>query len=402
MIREFWVENYLSIQSRQTMNFEISLSEEDSWMWAEVSPGIRLSRIGIVFGANASGKSNMLKAIQNVFELLFVSRSNRNEPVHSEMPFALTPNRPTKMYVSFYADEIRYDYTIEYHKSHIIKEELLYYPNKSKSLFYERKYMGPDSQCSLKFGTSIGLRTKTLNALKENTLNNHTVLSAYGKLALNEDAEKIATLYNWIKLHVHGVSTPAVPSLTDLLRDVSADTRKKHFFIEMLKKADFNISDFNVAFDGADYSAEFVNTGAGKSFTLPASTQSAGTIRYLYDLTYLYEAITGSHLYILDELGEDLHYDLLIYYIQVFLANSVRSQMLFSSQEVTLLSEDRFNENRETIWFVEKPQETASSEYTRADKLGLHKNNSLYNSYRIGRFGAKPYLGSPFIFMNQN
>ncbi len=64
---------------------------------------------------------------------------------------------------------------------------------------------------------------------------------------------------------------------------------------------------------------------------------------------------------------------------------------------MTLLSEELFNDNRRTIWFVEKSVETASSEYTRADKLGLHKNNSLYNAYRIGKFGAKPVTGSPFI-----
>lgn len=397
MIREFWTENYLSIRSRQTMSFEVESSDADSWLCAEVAPGIMISRIGIVFGANASGKSNILKAIQNVFELMFVSRGNRSENVHSELPFALTPDEPTKMYVSFYADGIRYDYAIEYTRTHVLREELTYYPNRSKSLFYEREYVGDDSQCNIKFGTSVGIKTKTLNILRENTLNNHTVLSTYGKTALPNDAAKIAGLYNWIKSHVHGLNGNT-PDLTALLRSVSDDSRKKLFYVEMLKKADFNISDFNVSNNGTEDIVEFVNTSSGQNFILPAKTQSAGTIKYLYDLAYLYDAIGSDHIYMLDELGEDLHYDLLLYYIQVFLANSRKSQLFFTSQEMTLLSEDQFNKNRETVWFVEKSQETASSEYTRADKLGLHKYNSLYNSYRIGRFGAKPYLGSPFIF----
>ena len=54
-------------------------------------------------------------------------------------------------------------------------------------------------------------------------------------------------------------------------------------------------------------------------------------------------------------------------------------------------------ENRGVVWFVEKNKETASSEYSRGDSYGLHKNLSLYNSYRIGRLGAKPELGSIFI-----
>lgn len=377
------------------MNFEID-GDNDEWMSSEVAAGVRISRIGIVFGANASGKSNMLKAMQNVFELLFIAGNNRNEQVHSNMPFALTPDDPTKMFVSFYADGIRYDYFITYVKSHIIEEKLLYYPNKSKSLFYERHFVGDDIQCNIKFGTSVGVRTKTLNILRENTLNNHSVLSTYSKVSLADDADKIAALYNWIKTHVHGVKNDA-PDLATLLKNVAANDNKKRFFLEMLKKADFNISNFNVSLDD---NVEFVNTSEGKNFVLPAYTQSAGTIKYLNDLSYLYDAITGDHIYMLDELGEDLHYDLLLYYIQVFLANTHHSQIFFTSQEMTLLSEEQFNENRGTVWFVEKSAETAASEYTRADKLGLHKNHSLYNSYRIGRFGAKPTLGSPFILNN--
>lgn len=398
MIREFWTENYLSIRERQTMNFETD-GDDGNWMSAEISKGVHLDRVGIIFGANASGKSNMLKAMQNAFELMFIDRKDRNERVHSEMPFALTKNQPTKMFVSFYADGVRYDYMISYLGSHIIREELNYYPNKSKSLFYEREFVGEDRQCEIKFGTSIGIKAKTLRVLKEHTLNNHSVLSTYGKVSLPEDAYKIAALYNWIKSHVHGVSNDG-GSLVSLLKEVSQDEKKKEFFIQMLKKADFNISNFSVISDGVENHVEFVNTSDDGNFMLPLSTQSAGTIKYLVDLNYLYNAITGDHIYMLDELGEDLHYDLLLYYIQVFLANSCQSQLFFTTQEMTLLSEDQFNENRQSVWFVERSSETAASEYTRADKLGLRKEHSLYNSYRIGRFGSKPVLGSPFV-LNQ-
>lgn len=399
MIREFWVENYLSIRERQTITFETERDDEN-WMSAEISEGVNLGRVGIIFGANASGKTNMLKAILNVFELMFIDRKDRNEKVYSEMPFALTKDLPTKMFVSFYADGIRYDYVISYIDSHIIREELNYYPNKSKSLFYERNYAGEDRQCEIKFGTSIRIKAKTIRTLKENTLNNHSVLSTYGKVSLPEDASKIASLYNWIKTHVHGVSNEE-RSLVELLKEVSQDVKKKEFFIQMLKKADFNISNFSVISDGVEHHIEFVNTSEAGNFMLPISTQSAGTLKYLIDLNYLYDSITGDHIYMLDELGEDLHYDLLLYYIQVFLANSRQSQLFFTTQEMTLLSEDQFNENRQSVWFVEKSSETAASEYTRADKLGLRKDHSLYNSYRIGRFGSKPMLGSPFI-LNQD
>lgn len=396
MIRDFWVENYYSIKERQEMDFEVR-SKEDEWMRVEPTPGVYLSKLGIIYGANASGKSNMLKAMQNVFDLLFTARSNRNEPVLSGMPFALTADKPTKMYVSFFVEGVRYDYLIEYTRKHIISELLEYFPKRSRSLFYERTFNGDSKQVSIKFGTNVGIKSKTIDILIQNTLNNHTVLSTYGKVSLPNDAEPMARLYDWIRDHVHGVLKMNDGDVLPQMREVDADAKRKKFYMQMLKKADFNISDFHVLSNGRDETVAFVNTTSSDDFELPDSTQSAGTIRFIADLKYLYDAITGSHVYMLDELGEDLHYDLLLYYINVFLYNSDSSQLIITSQETSLLAEDLINEHRQIVWFAEKSHETASSVYTRADKFGLHKNLSLYNSYQIGRLGAKPELGSPFI-----
>ena len=396
MIRDFWVENYYSIRDRQEMNFEVK-PNVDEWMCIEPSTGVRLSKLGIIYGANASGKSNMLKAIQNVFDLLFTSRTNRNEPVLSGMPFALTADKPTKMFVSFYIDGIRYDYYIEYTQKHILKEILEYFPKKSKSLFYERTFNGDNKQITVKFGNSVGIKSKTEDILIQSTLNNHTLLSTYGKVSLPEDAEPMAKVYNWIRDHVHGVMKMTDGDMLSQMREIDADARRKKFYMQMLKKADFNISDFHVLSNGRNETVAFVNSTSKDNFELPGNTQSAGTIRFIADLKYLYDAITGSHVYMLDELGEDLHYDLLLYYLNVFLYSSDSSQLILTSQETTLLAEDLINENRQVVWFAEKSHETASSVYTRADEYGLHKNNSLYNAYRIGKLGAKPELGSPFI-----
>jgi hypothetical protein len=144
-------------------------------------------------------------------------------------------------------------------------------------------------------------------------------------------------------------------------------------------------------------SVAFVNHSINGDFDIPLKWQSKGTQKYIRILDALYDMITNSHVYFLDELGEDLHNDLLYYYLNVFIFNSEKSQLIITSQETTLLSQDLINENRGVVWFVEKNRETASSEYARGDSYGLHKNLSLYNSYRIGRLGAKPELGSIFI-----
>lgn len=75
--------------------------------------------------------------------------------------------------------------------------------------------------------------------------------------------------------------------------------------------------------------------------------------------------------------------------------------MIIASHLTSLLAEDMINEQRDLIYFVEKDIEIATSSCKRADKYGLHKNQSLYNAYKIGKLGAKPAIGSPFISLNQ-
>ena len=136
MIRDFWVENYLSIRDRQELSFVSKTKDE--FVSFEIVPGVFLNKLGILYGANASGKSNMLVAIRNIFELLSRSRTDIKEKVLSGPAFELTKAEPIKMHISFYANAVRYDYDIEYCSDYIIKESLFYYPNNSKALFYER------------------------------------------------------------------------------------------------------------------------------------------------------------------------------------------------------------------------------------------------------------------------
>ena len=89
MIREFWAENYKSIRDKQILNFECRSSEE-TVASVQMGNGVRLNKLGIIYGANASGKSNLLYALQNVFDVLYHSCAKKEEKVHGAGPFALT------------------------------------------------------------------------------------------------------------------------------------------------------------------------------------------------------------------------------------------------------------------------------------------------------------------------
>ena len=424
MIRDFWVKNYLSIRDKQEVSFVAKGSASE--LVTEVAEGVFLYKLGILYGSNASGKSNMLIALNEVFRLLTLPKSDANLHIRGFMPFVLTKDEPTEMHVSFYAHEVRYDYDVKFNERYILAETLNYYPKDSKALFYERSFVGENVQAEIKFGSTLKLQQKTQQTIRENTLNNHSVLAVCRKMALTEDIMPFNRLHDWVMENYHDVDGDGdkEKGLVETLKDAYKDDTKRKFFNQMLQKADLNIIDFkpvqedrfvpqdfrervqreNIPDDMKEAllkpttdSVDFVNHSKEGNFEIPLGWQSKGTLKYIRILDVLYDLISGNHVYYLDELGEDLHYDLLFYYLNVFLFNSDKSQLIITSQETALLSQDLINENRGVVWFVEKNRDTASSEYNRGDSFGLHKNLSLYNSYRIGRLGAKPELGSIFV-----
>ena len=422
MIREFWVKNYLSIRDKQELSF--LAKGPASELVTEVSEGVFLYKLGILYGSNASGKSNMLIALDEIFHLLVHPRHDATKGVSGCIPFVLTKDDPVEMHISFYADGIRYDYDVTFNEKYILKEVLNYYPNKSKALFYERTFVGENIQADIKFGQKLGLQPKTQDSIRDYTLNNHSVLSVCRKNALTEDIAPFRELHSWIMANHHDIDGDEDKGVVDTLKEAYLVPQKRKFYNTMLQKADLNILEYRPVVEDRYIPAEFrerilnenipekvkesllkptadtiefVNQSANGNFEIPLRWQSKGTLKYIRILEALYDMITSPHVYFLDELGEDLHNDLLFYYLNVFIFNSDKSQLIITSQETTLLSQDLINENRGVVWFVEKNKETASSEYSRADSFGLHKNLSLYNSYRIGRLGAKPELGSIFI-----
>ena len=422
MIRDFWVKNFLSIRDKQELNF--LAKESSSELVTEIAEGTFLYKLGILYGSNASGKSNMLIALNEVFRLLVLPKSDATQRINGCIPFMLSKGDPTEMHVSFYANGVRYDYDVAFNDKYILSEALYYYPNKSKLLFYERTFVGDNVQAEIKFGPSLRLLVKTQESIRENTLNNHSVLSVCRKAALKEDIEPFNILHGWIMENYHDVDGDGEKGIVEILKDAYANSKKRKFYNIMLQKADLNILEYKpivkdrfvpnefrqrilmenipeemkvALLQPTSDSVAFVNHSTNGDFDIPLRLQSKGTQKYIRILEALYDMITNSHVYYLDELGEDLHNDLLYYYLNVFIFNSEKSQLIITSQETTLLSQDLINENRGVVWFVEKNKETASSEYSRGDSFGLHKNLSLYNSYRIGRLGAKPELGSIFI-----
>ena len=427
MIVNFSVENFFSIKSAQKISFEPTsdtfMSDEYSY---EVKEGVRLLKVGIIYGANASGKTNVLNAIEFFRMLVLRMPKDRNEKT-GVVPFMLddtSRNGTTKMSMVFYINQSKYILSFELDAKYIHSETLVVYDSIRPTKLYNRSYDAATDSTSI----NLKMSRKSQEVISGNTINNCSVLAAFGKS--NVERTKLNDVYDYFANHVKDVLAPSmllsgyVKSRLD--KDETGDLKK--FILNFLKASDFNIEDVvlheeeelitpeleqliqNAPIDkeakaemlrrGKITNAEltFKHKAGEKVYDLSEEYESNGTMRFLGMAVILNFLLKTNRFVSIDEVETSIHYELLAYFLKVFLANSNRpSQMLLTTHDINLLNEDFIR--RDTIWFTDK-DEFGETKIVRLSSLGLHKNLSPYNAYRQGKLVKLPFLGSQYINLN--
>lgn len=431
MIAEFTVENFYSIRSTQKISFEPSsdsfMSDEYTY---EVKDGVRLLKVGIIYGANASGKSNVLGAIEFFKMLVLRVPKGRNDTTRA-VPFLLdetSKTKTTKMSMSFYVNQLKYILSFELDKKRIYSETLTVYESIRPTKLYSRSY-DPDTDSSvIEFGTNLKMAKKNQDAIAGNTINNCSVLAAFGNS--NVEKTKLNDVYDYFAKQVKDVLAPGMLLSGYVKRhlDKDKDGNLKKFILNFLKASDFNIEDVTLheeeelitpeleqliqkaPIDG-DAKSEMLKKGkitnteltfthkAGNGlYELSEEYESNGTMRFLGMAVILNFLLKKNQFVPIDEVETSIHYELLSYFIKVFLANSNQtSQMLLTTHDINLLNEEFIR--RDTIWFTDK-DEQGQTNVVRLSTLGLHKNLSPYNAYKQGKLVKLPFLGSQYFDLN--
>lgn len=429
MIAEFTVENFYSIRSTQKISFEPSsdsfMSDEYTY---EVKDGVRLLKIGIIYGANASGKSNVLGAIDFFKMLVLRVPKGRNDTTRA-VPFLLdetSKTKTTKMSMSFYVNQLKYILSFELDKKRIYSETLTVYESIRPTKLYSRSY-DPDTDSSIiEFGTNLKMAKKNQDAIAGNTINNCSVLAAFGNS--NVEKTKLNDVYDYFAKQVKDVLAPGMLLSGYVKRHLDKDGNLKKFILNFLKASDFNIEDVTLHEEEElitpeleqliqkapiddDAKSEMLKKGkitnteltfthkAGNGlYELSEEYESNGTMRFLGMAVILNFLLKKNQFVPIDEVETSIHYELLSYFIKVFLANSNQtSQMLLTTHDINLLNEEFIR--RDTIWFTDK-DEQGQTNVVRLSTLGLHKNLSPYNAYKQGKLVKLPFLGSQYFDLN--
>ena len=428
MIAGFQFKNFYSIKSEQRLSFEPTTDNFKCDEYCiEVKEGVRLLKIGTIYGANASGKTNILVAISFFRDLLVDVPKDKTEKIDF-YPFLLdntSRNEKTEMTMSFYLNKERYSLTVVFDQQRIYTEKLEVYPGTQPANLYLRTYKTETDSAEIKFGGKLGLGKKSQLAITGNTINNCTVLAAFGKS--NVESSRLNSVYDFFANSIDEM-LPLHRPLSMIAKkylDNDKDGELKSFLIDFLKASDFNISNLELKEEETPITPEmekiiqsapipdeakeqmlkqgkitnsellFSHLTDNGEFALPEKIESRGTIRFMGIAVLLKQLLQENKIICIDEVETSLHYELLSYFIKVFLSNSEKgSQLILTTHDINLLDEDFIR--RDTIWFTDKDS-CGETKLTRLSSLGLHKNLSPYNAYKQGKLVKLPFLGSIYL-----
>lgn len=421
------------MRDEQTLSFIPTNDDTSRDIYTEeVADGVSLLKIGFIYGSNASGKTNILKALDFFSQFMVNDGLNKGDEI-GVVPFLLddvSDKERTQFEMSFYLNREKYKLNLVLDNKVIYEETLQVYSSVQPTLLYKRTYNPEKDATDIVFGGKVGLVKKSREAIEGNTFNKRTVIAAFGMS--NVEKSRLNLVYDFFSQKIAPIMYPQSSLMGFTKRRITRDRdgRLKRFILHFLKASDFNISDIAIHEEEVSITPEmelvikntsampekakeeilkkgtlhsdemfFVHHTSNGDKELDEELESRGTKRYMGLATILYDLLVHGVILPIDEIESSIHYELLSYFIKVFLVNSKRSgQLIISTHDINLLDEDYIR--RDVIWFTDK-NDCGETQLLRLSSLGLHKTLSVYNAYRQEKLVNLPFLDSIYMDMDE-
>lgn len=408
MLVSFSVENFLSIRDRVELSmvaadFDKSLSENiitTQLNRAKPRP-INLLKSLAIYGPNASGKTNILKAVLVFSNFVINAIQSTGKPIPF-VPFALDPAwkiRPSSFEASFIAQGTLYRYGLSADSS-IVHHEYLYATDKAgERKIFERRKSPEKAGYSYEYGPA----GKNLNKV-EQFVRQDSLLLAVGSSYNNIDCRAV-----WDSV----LMLAFLNSKLDLRTSYQFDSIKTEYGVKLMseiaKYLGFGFSNLDIRYptglgragemrcgEQAEPEIVFAYTDSkGNEVLLDAETQSDGTVIFLNLLgDILLASQAGGRVLFVDEIEASLHpllCEALFRFIHALPLNNI--QLVCTTHNTQLLNADLFR--RDQIWLTEKNQAGATDLYSLADFKGKPRKDARWGKqYLEGRFGGLPVLNT--------
>lgn len=419
MLLEFRLGNFRSYAAEKRFSMVAGAGKElpSNTMKIEGFERYPLLRSAAIYGANASGKSNLIQAFAFFRHFVLRSSESRQEgdkiPVH---PFMLDPRlakKPSDFEMTFLLDGVRHQYGFVVSQERVHEEWLTVYPKGKPQEWFHRTL---DAAGKSNWSWSRTYLRGDKSQLAERTRDNALFLS----VAAQWNHLQIEPIYRWFRNHLKVLPGKA-NAMSHTRSQLLGDSTFREWLTGVLTAADTGISrvlakESKISKDLLRFPSEipddmrkyltesFLNElkvevhttrrlpGTDKEIEWDLEQESDGTQRMLELLGPIYDVLQEGAVLIMDELDTSLHPYITRELVQLFnnpKTNPGRAQLVFTTHDTSLLDPTLFR--RDQVWFTAKDGTGATDLYSLQD-FSLRKGEAIQKGYFAGRYGAIPVL----------
>ncbi|MCK4642513.1 ATP-binding protein [bacterium] len=406
MLIQFTVGNYLSFKDNATLSMVASNYRDNKEHVFPALKDIKLLKSAAIYGANASGKSNLIKAMQFFRDLISTSSLGSNESRLNVNNFKLaaeTENKPSFFEIVFVIDKIIYRYGFEVTITEVTKEWLYYSRAEKEYLLFDRKKKNIKvNGNTFKEGLHLDDKTRVnslflsvaaqFNGVISNKImkwiKNFNVISGMGDFSLytskllesGEMKTGVVELLKTADLFIEDVQTQEEILEGNVL---PANVRRR---VEILPDGKLRAVKFNTSHKKYEDGKHI-----GQVELDMDTEESEGTRKFFSLSGPILDTLVNGKILVVDELDNSLHPLLLAHLVKLFnsKANNRNAQCIFVAHDRTLLNQK--NLRRDQIWFAEKDKYQATKLFS-LEEFNIRNDYNIEKNYLLGKFGGIPIL----------
>lgn len=411
MLIEFSVKNFLSFKDKNTFTMMASSDNTLKDNYVEINND-KILKITAIYGANASGKTNLFKILGIVSSMIKNSNFFVPNVLLPIVPFKLDKelvNKPSEFEIKFLVKGIRYLYGFKADKKNVYEEYLIYYPNGRPVKIFTRKNI-----YNYSFNSSD---EKFLNDIKEKNTSNKFFIAT----ATNWNYEKTKPVFEFLTEKLGTIIThDQINNYSYNMYYNDENKKLENFALNFFEKAVFNIKGYKIIeekmtedklstipdivkpFIPANtpmYKVKTKHIVNGDEYEFDISEESLGTQVIFSFIPVLKDVLDNGKVLIIDEFDKSLHPFIVKYIVEIFNnleINKKSAQLIFNTHDTNLLNLELLR--RDQIWFTEKDTKDGSTTIYPLDDFSVRKTENVEKGYLLGRYGAIPFLKNNFDF----
>ena len=370
----------------------------------------RLLKTVAIYGANASGKSNIIKAIRACVQMIFESHNYNENTMFAFTPFKFGGvGKPSRFYIRFLIDGVEYEYSFTLTKTEIITEELYYYPVGRKKLVFARdERKGPDKKDIYEFRSAIRRPMDVAGNTSKKTL--------FVSRASQMDRDVAKDVFRYFNerfiLNYFGYNSYSIESLLNENKDLILkvlkaadsdiiDIRSQHELRSLTTAVFDPLSNQLLSRDDIQKPQLKITTFHRNNPEVPFdfySEESSGTQEFFHMMLTILNIIKGNKVLLIDEISMGLHVNLVEYILNLF-HQSESAQLIFSTHNTNLLNMRKLRKDQ--VYFVNKRDDGSSDLYSLFDFKDFRENMDAEKAYLQGRFDAIPYIDESSTYLKR-